>query len=27
MTATPRRTLVLASASPARLGLLKQAGF
>jgi len=24
---TPRRTLVLASASPARLGLLKQAGF
>jgi septum formation protein len=27
MTATSRRTLVLASASPARLGLLKQAGF
>ncbi|SEO90350.1 septum formation protein [Actinacidiphila rubida] len=27
MTDTPRRTLVLASASPARLGLLKQAGF
>ncbi|MBY8877183.1 nucleoside triphosphate pyrophosphatase [Actinacidiphila acidipaludis] len=27
MTATARRSLVLASASPARLGLLKQAGF
>jgi septum formation protein len=27
MTATTRRSLVLASASPARLGLLKQAGF
>lgn len=27
MTSSPRRTLVLASASPARLGLLQQAGF